>query len=537
MESISAIIGQCPYLASAERISPPVPKPAFRWNAAPLNPERHQIRFTLSQVRSDLAALDDTLANITSIQTRLLQKRDALQVFSDELKTLIPSIRTILPEILIEIFYYLKGDYRDEAPARARAGSLLPTHVCQQWRQIALSTPSLWNNIYINGSSVSRSLPSSEVKCIKTWLARSKNSPLSINLRWNDGWGGKLDFEEGGVWCAVFGVLLQCRRRWRHAILLWTPTIDFSALRNNLPLLETLEIHCPYDDVNIDGNAFEIAPWLSSVTLSPGLTIDTLPWGQLKFFIHEFVMSILQSLTSLQQMSNIVSYDTGIVYDESEDIGFLNTPLHLSKLESLTVCESDQFGMDRYLACLTLPSLTSIKLFQDSFNQTPDDCISAVISLIQRSSCSLKAFEINASGWSSPLCALLQVTPQLETLGIDGRALEYDFDKTVQLLVAPFGASSTSCLAPKLQHLNLRCRPPFEPQAFVNMVDSRWRVTSGGCVTPFKSVRLSGIPSATTFNSSELERLKAFAAEGLDIEFFTFAGDPILFEKIDSVST
>ncbi|KAF7984977.1 hypothetical protein HWV62_9936 [Athelia sp. TMB] len=402
-----------------------MPKLTSRWNAASSHSERHQIRLTLSQVRSDLVALEDTLARITSIQTRLLQKRDALQVYSDELKALTSPIRTIPPEILIEISYYLKGDYRDEAPARARAGSLLPTHVCQQWRQIALSTPSLWNNIYINGSSVSRSIPSSEVKCIKTWLARSKNSPLSINLRWNDGWGGKLDFEE--------------------------------------------------DDV--------------CVTLSPGLTIGTLPWGQLKVFIHGFVMSILQSLTLLQQMPNIVSYHAEIVYDESEDIGFLNTPLHLSKLESLTV------------------KVTS------------------------------SSFEIDASGWSNQLCALLQVTPQLETLDIDGRALEYDFDKTVQLLEAPFGASSTSCLAPKLQHLNLRYRPPFEPQAFVNMVNSRWRVTSGGCVTPLKSVRLSGIPSATTFNSSELERLRAFAAEGLDIEFITFAGDPILFEKIDSVST
>ena len=191
MESFSAILARCPWtcLASAEPISfpgIPAPNPAFRWNTVSSHSERHQIRLTLSQVRGDLAALDDTLARITSIQTQLLEKRDALQVFSDELDALTSPIRTIPPEILTEIFYYLKGDYRDELPARARAGSLLPTHVCQQWRQIALSTPSLWNNIYINGSSVSESIRSSEVKCIKAWLARSKNCPLSINLRRTD---------------------------------------------------------------------------------------------------------------------------------------------------------------------------------------------------------------------------------------------------------------------------------------------------------------------------------------------------------------
>ncbi|KAF7965171.1 hypothetical protein HWV62_45266, partial [Athelia sp. TMB] len=538
MVSISATLAQCPCIASAERISlpeSPMYEPAFQRNAALAYSERHQVHSTLSQMHGDLAALDDALAHITSIQTRLLEKRDAMQAFSDKLKVLISPTRITPPEIYAEIFSYLKGDYRDEISAHARTGSLLPTHVCQQWREIALSIPSLWNNVYINhGDSDTELIHESEVECVTTWLARAKDCPLSVNLQRQISWWDDLEFESDDVWNEIFEILVQNSHRWRHAILLPRSAADFSGLRNNLPLLEVLEFKCPLGGrAIIAGNAFEFAPRLRSVTLFAG-NIHILPWAQLNVFITDLVLTIQYSLTSLQKMPNLVSLSTEIFYQEPEASEFINTPLKMTKLENLSVVETKEFSINHYLKSLTLPSLKSIKLSSNSgpADGAPDDqWIPAAVYMIQRSACSIKSFEIDSAIWNgqSTLGDFLRVTPQLETL-IIGWNTQYDFGRAVRLLLAPFGMSSVPCLAPKLQHLNLLCRSPFEPQAFVDMVKSRWQVAPGGSVTRLRSIQLIDIPSVAVFGSPHLERLKEFAAEGLDIKLYDAEGEPVLYE-------
>ncbi|KAF7964874.1 hypothetical protein HWV62_10058 [Athelia sp. TMB] len=527
MKSLSATLAQCPCIASAECISIPessVYEPAFQKNATLAYSNRHQVHPTLSQVGSDLAVLDDALAHITYIQTRLSEKRNALQVFSNKLKALVSLIRIVPPEIFAEIFSYLKGDYRDKAPAQARTETLLPTHVCQRWREIALSTPTLWNNIYINGGSVPKSVRDSEVECTSAWLSRAKDCPLSINLRRSKSWSLDHDFETDGAWNMIFDMLLRRSHRWQHAILLSTSKTDFSGLRNNLPLLETLEINCPLGHVRVAGNAFEIAPRLSSVTLSQGSDIGILPWAQLKIFVTDSTLTLLESLVLLQKIPNIVSFSTRISYEEVEAWRFVNAPLQMSKLESLSMTEIMPLSVDGCLTCLKLPSLKSIKIIGTyPPNAASDNCAFAIMSMIQRSSCSIKSLEVRSAIWGqSALADVLRVTPQLETLDIELGNV-YKFGMASKVLVALFGIG-TPCLAPKLQHLKLSYWPPFEPQAFVDLLESRWRVAPGGSVTRLSSIKLINIPSVSIFGSSDLQRLREFATEGLDIKLGDIKG-------------
>ncbi|KAF7965172.1 hypothetical protein HWV62_45268 [Athelia sp. TMB] len=521
MKSFSANFAQCPCITSADFLSIPessVYEAAFQKNAALAYSNRHQVHPTLSQVCSDLALLDDALAHITSIRKRLSQKRSAFQVFSNKLKALVSPIRIVPPEIFAEIFSYLKGDYRDKAPAQARTETLLPTHVCQRWREIALSTPTLWNNIYINGSSVPKSVRDSEVECTSAWLSRAKDCPLSINLRRSKSWSKDYDFETDGAWNVIFDMLLRRSHRWQHAILLSTSETDFSGLRNNLPLLETLEINCPLSYVEVAGNAFGIAPRLSSVTLSRESGIKILPWAQLKIFVIDSTLSILESLALLQKMPNIVSFSTQISNGWVEARKSVNAPLQMSKLESLSMTEIMPLSVDGYLTYLKVPSLKSIKIIGNCpLNAASDDWAFATISMIQRSSCSIESLEVRSAIWGqSTLADVLRVTPQLETLDI-GSGNVYDSGMAAQVLVAPFGIC-TPCLAPKLQHLKLSYWPPFEPQAFVNLVESRWRVAPEGSVTRLSSIKLIDIPSVSIFGPSDLRRLREFATEGLDIK-------------------
>ena len=167
-------------------------------------------------------------------------------------------------------------------------------------------------------------------------------------------------------------------------------------------------------------------------------------------------------------MPNIVSFSTEIWYHDPESSGFINTPLQMTKLESLSIVEINPFSMSGFLTCLTLPSLKSIKLSANGplDGDPDDDRVLATRSMIQRSACSIKSLEIDSAIWNGPstLGDLLQVTPQLETFSI-GWNTEYDLSKAMQFLVASIGTCSTSCLAPSLQHLKLLYRPSFEPQA------------------------------------------------------------------------
>jgi hypothetical protein len=58
---------------------------------------------------------------------------------------------------------------------------LLLGQICSRWRDIALSTPALWNSIRL-GAWERLGLPLAKMPLIKAWLGRSGNLPLSIQI-------------------------------------------------------------------------------------------------------------------------------------------------------------------------------------------------------------------------------------------------------------------------------------------------------------------------------------------------------------------
>ncbi|KAG8898665.1 hypothetical protein FRC00_002488, partial [Tulasnella sp. 408] len=86
----------------------------------------------------------------------------------------LPSILTIPPEVIINIFEYLLAD---SASSKSHYTDLLPvTQASSHLRQTALSAPSLWSTIEINDK------PSS-FNFAKLCLARSGNHKLDISIR------------------------------------------------------------------------------------------------------------------------------------------------------------------------------------------------------------------------------------------------------------------------------------------------------------------------------------------------------------------
>ena len=520
---IDTDLTSCPCISKTKHISVPT-SPASEFtlhhNAIPIPTERLGILSTLSQVQHDIAEVDDALAHLESAQKLLLSKREALKAFSDTHTGLLSSIRTMPAEILVEIFAYLKP--RSLHPQDSAQAILLVTHICQQWRNIALSTPSLWDVIFAN---TYRALGGEALAAYaQASLSRARGAPLSINFQCscND------------TFNAVLDVILPSSHMWRHAKISLRPEINLSRIRNHLPLLEELHLlHIPdaEDEEGAFLDAFAIAPMLTCVRLSPSMGgfagAIQLPWNQLTSFHSEFAFTIGRSIKVLQDLSNVVSLTMLVsknAPDDDLDQTPHNHPLRLTKLENLKLTEV--YGAPSLLSRLTLPSLKSLALCQAIVSAI--HILDSLLSLIHRSSCSLTSLDLR----TEPLDAqtsfedLCRAIPKLEHLCLRmlGSNTEYwTHHAVIRSLSVPLPSGT---VLPRLQTLKLEQADnsgPTQVGEFVNMVESRFRVsneTSESPVSCIKSVEYYNISNDWLFDSTVLERLEQCAEEGLHIHVY-----------------
>lgn len=258
------------------------------------------------------------------------------------------------------------------------------THICQQWRQIALSTPSLWNHI---GVEANRSNVTLKVECVNAWLTRTKDSSLSV----------KIGCRYQHAWNAILDVFLPHSCGWRNTTIAGFRPADFSRVQNKLELLETFNITAR-DAFGEATEAFEIAPMLRKAHVhvkhhAGYRRVCQLPWPQLSSFEASHCSSE-HALAVVQMMPNIISFIAQL-FGESNSHALINYPLRLSKLETLKLSYGD--GIDHFLDRLELPSLTEFTFWEwsESTIATPTGWSTSLISLIRRFACQLKPLALN----------------------------------------------------------------------------------------------------------------------------------------------
>ena len=106
---------------------------------------------TVCELDSKLVAIDKAIAHLEAQRKETIQRRDTHQAFADGHRTLLSSILRLSPDILSGIFTDLVPLYDDWA---MQAGTpphpiVAISHVCRQFRTIALSTPMLWTRVSI----------------------------------------------------------------------------------------------------------------------------------------------------------------------------------------------------------------------------------------------------------------------------------------------------------------------------------------------------------------------------------------------------
>ncbi|KAF7377782.1 F-box domain-containing protein [Mycena sanguinolenta] len=165
-------------------------------------------------------------------------------------------VLTLPNEIVSEIFIYFLPVYPYPSPLMGRLSPTVLTHICRQWKEIALATPALWRAI-----SYPRHLGDHQgqlLQILESWLDRSGSLPLSFVM---EPWINNPLSDE------CLAALVLHRQRWEYMTLSVASESVVRLIPGTMPLLRQIEIE-PWESLEPPPSPirFDKVPRLRSVT-------------------------------------------------------------------------------------------------------------------------------------------------------------------------------------------------------------------------------------------------------------------------------
>lgn len=159
-------------------------------NRNPSLKERNTIQELLAEKTAHLAHLNSKVPKRRTgkkIPRRLRAELEQTRRFIKFHQALIAPWRRLPVEIMAEIFLFTLdvtslNDGEDDYWNDDRGSTLLLCKICRTWREIAISTPALWNVLSLTLHNIPRPLD-----WISTWLDRSRSFPVYLQVFWGNG--------------------------------------------------------------------------------------------------------------------------------------------------------------------------------------------------------------------------------------------------------------------------------------------------------------------------------------------------------------
>ncbi|KAJ7186380.1 hypothetical protein C8R46DRAFT_274613 [Mycena filopes] len=291
-------------------------------------------------------------------------------------------VLTLPPEIVSEIFLNFLPAYPGIPPLSGLLSPLLLCRICHRWREIAISTPTLWNAIRLD---ITRpwddEKAAAQLELVHAWLSRSRDCPLSITLTDSPRSPRAAQFLEAAT--------LHCAR-WEHVNLV-VPLEDLHLIQGDMPLLHGLTIGpsvLPDDDA-AGVSIFDRAPRLTNVVLTQNFVpfVMRLPWAQLT---HLTGLCLLEHECT-EILRHVVQLVEGAfsIFAGHEPYQPLPHPITLSRLCHLSLDAGDlgDGDLQQIIDNFTLPGLRTLHVH----GIAPP----ALWTFIQRSQCVLEDLRIN----------------------------------------------------------------------------------------------------------------------------------------------
>lgn len=381
----------------------------FKSNLIPSEDHYNLIQDLLYEKEDEIDAIQDEIFHLEEQIEALRAKNRAAKRRARKYRGVLSPLRSLPPELLSEIF--LRTPDPDELSTAFITVFPIPLpllHVCRKWRNVALTTPGLWNIFTVRSY---RPLPEQwgiPRERVESWLTRSKTLPLQVNLHLYN-----IPNTERNQ-SAAMELLRQCSahfHRWDdltierlannvalppmpqgEAVLLKKVHLDFRswetidvewllALLRAAPSLKTL--HC-----NVPAVKLMTLP----LTNIRALTLDVREEGTPDNFMP--FLSILRMLPQLEQLE-------GQYIDEDIPMPAISETVH-TNLRVLKL--HDVQHLSSFLDSATFPALTELLL--TSLEQWPQ---SKFFAFLTRSSALLSSLSlVSASITSQEILSCLQ---------------------------------------------------------------------------------------------------------------------------------
>lgn len=359
----------------------------LRNNRSPSEEEAQEVKKLLLRPSKEWEALHSEIMNLKNRLSELESRQSETWKQIARYETILSPIRRIPREVLGEIFYHCLPSHRFPTMASSDCPLLL-TRICSTWREAAMTTPKLWERLYITFTDQDtvpdlesliniprhavnmdgwRYAQSKEAKdrtiellrrrceAVKEWLLRSGTRPLSISLKFTNTPWYYVPYSERppSVTMDFLSLLASLAPRWRRFEIHANMNI-YRVLDNMLPISHmTLLTSLQGDYVPKDGEAGGVgqplrilnAPNLRRLSISVG---DTKLWGLTErplaqwsklthiTCLHSFSLS--ETIFLFRNSSNLVHYKGTVMHYRVED-AIHEENISLPFLQSLSLNE------------------------------------------------------------------------------------------------------------------------------------------------------------------------------------------------------
>lgn len=475
----------------------------LRGNYIPSLSEKIAIADMISQVQAQYSLYDAEFIRQEVVTEKLQSERRRIEWILQSLRSFSSPIRRIPPEVLVLIFEACceLGDHLSNN--LANTVGLAPLNiglVCRYWRDVTMSTPSLWSTL----SVVMKDVTEHTAAVTRLFLKNSGEHPLTFQV-FDDVHAAVYTLEHSHV---TQELALEGHRCRHLRQLGYQGTFNTILRGEEMLLLEQLRL----DDDNVDidtiaqtpgsSPSFQDAPNLRSVELVNSLMLCRLEGVGLQLPLSQITSAIIDEtdvslvIEVLNQFPNIIHASISLPLAMTHADGFIVIPLCAAQqLSSLTLdlgLKSDaansvdmenmdmQLSMVQFFESITLPALTSVTIIC-----SPQDPIfwahHYFVDMLSRSGCALKQLTMrNILTSGACLLALFEFTPTLVDLTFEERegnirnCIVEPFAITNKVIEGLILSSNSKPLLPKLRRLDLTLQSLYVSTELVSdMVGSR----------------------------------------------------------------
>ncbi|KAJ7490977.1 hypothetical protein FB451DRAFT_1552531 [Mycena latifolia] len=429
-------------------------------NAPPEGAELTFIRAVVAKTDARLADVENEISRLRDRLQQLEDERTSLGRYQASNKVVLSPLRRMPLEVLAEIFSWTLPSLDDALTRRKFDRSHSPwvlTQVSSRWRAVALSAPSLWSLIVINGSD----LNANSLSMVKTHVERARQLKIYF-------FGSKRKPPNRQI--DLFQFLSEHSAQWEELRIRVTSDIAplLVILRNRLPSLRRAWIQwkSAEDQTGVQSidcfqtasalieigvfNQYHYVPILLPAQQLTRYCLDA-PWN-----VHAGILELSQSLVE----AHIVVNFEDETWPENEDIVNLMCLLRL------------YISNTRILNYLRTPALQEIT----AEVRENDEPIHRLRPFLVRSSCNLRRLCLYGTPGADATTEILLTAPSIVELGIlidqpEGRG------EVAPLMSHLMHISGSTPVAPRLRHLFFGCEEnsSMDYELYLKMLQSRWK--------------------------------------------------------------